>query len=215
MGTSSELLAVAIGERVRRARQARKWTLDRLAADAEVSRRQLVKVEQGETNPSIATLVALSDALGIAVSELVEAPSSHLVKVTRDGQAAQLWTGKNGGRGLLVATTRPPDLVELWEWELAPGDRHVSTAHTRGTRELLHVHEGTVALTVGEDEFQLSPGDAITFPGDSPHIYAHAGDSTARFSLSVYEPNAGAGDTTQRPSPKAASCDDDPSDTGI
>ena len=49
-----------------------------------------------------------------------------------------------GGRGVLVAGTEPPDVVELWDWTLGPGDTHVSEAHTAGTKELLQVQEGTV-----------------------------------------------------------------------
>jgi transcriptional regulator with XRE-family HTH domain len=67
-------LAAAIGARVRLARQARRWTLDRLAETAGVSRRMLVNVEQGVANPSVGTLRKLGDALGIGLPALVEPP---------------------------------------------------------------------------------------------------------------------------------------------
>ncbi len=51
MDSETSALAVAIGLRVRQERQARRWTLDRLAEAAAVSRRMLVNVEQGATNP--------------------------------------------------------------------------------------------------------------------------------------------------------------------
>ena len=63
MDDSTAALASAIGGRVRQERQARGWTLDRLAEAAGVSRRMLVNVEQGTVNPSVGTLLRISDAL--------------------------------------------------------------------------------------------------------------------------------------------------------
>ena len=65
------------------------------------------------------------------------------MKVTRRGDGAALWTSASGGRGVLVAGIEPPDVVELWDWTMAPGDQHVSEAHSPGTMELLQVQEGT------------------------------------------------------------------------
>lgn len=57
-------LASVIGARVKQERQARGWTLDQLAEAAGVSRRMVVSVEQGDVNPSVGTLLRLSEALG-------------------------------------------------------------------------------------------------------------------------------------------------------
>ena len=184
-------LASTIGARIRRERLAREWTLDRLADAAGVSRRQLVNIEQGEANPSIGTLLGMSDALGIALSALVEPPSSRVVRIARSGEGAELWTGGYGGRGVLLVSTQPPDVVVLWDWQMNPGDRHESEPHHQGTRELLHVHSGMVTLDVGDDRHELAADDAIMFPGDVPHAYGNSGTEPAHFSLTVYEPQMG------------------------
>ena len=67
MEVSAESLAHEIGVRIKQERSTRRWTLDHLAEVAGVSRRMLVKVEQGSVNPSIGTLLRLSDALGIGL----------------------------------------------------------------------------------------------------------------------------------------------------
>ena len=82
MDQSSAALALAIGVRVRQERQSRRWTLDQLAEAAGVSRRMVVNVEQGAANPSIGTLLRISDALGVGLPALVEAPEPSQVKVT-------------------------------------------------------------------------------------------------------------------------------------
>lgn len=186
-------LATAIGARVRQERQARGWTLDRLAEAAQVSRRMVVNVEQGATNPSVGTLLRLSDALGVGLPALVEPPRSKPVRVTRRGEGAALWTGDAGGRGVLVAGTERPDVVELWDWTLASGEQHESAAHTPGTKELLQVQQGTVAVTIAGQPVTLHAGDAVSFPGDVVHSYANPATGPARFSLAVFEPGVGAG----------------------
>jgi transcriptional regulator with XRE-family HTH domain len=193
MDADTALLATAIGERVRHERTARGWTLDRLADEAGVSRRMVVNVEQGAANPSVGTLLRLSSALGVGLPALVEPPERQAVSVTRSGAAPVLWRGQAGGSAHLVAATRTPDVVELWDWSLGPGDRHDGEAHSPGTQELLHVVAGTVAVCVGSDQVSLEAGDAVCFPGDVDHAYLNDGDTTARFALTVFEPRVGAG----------------------
>ena len=184
-------LASSIGERVRQERQSRRWTLDQLASVAGVSRRVVVNVEQGSTNPSVGTLLRLSDALGVGLPALVESTPTGTVRVTRAGEGAPLWSSGAGGRGVLVAGTTAPDVIELWDWTLTPDDCHTSEAHAAGTKELLQVREGRVRLTVDEQEVDLHPGDSATFSGAVPHAYANPGAEAARFTLAVFEPGVG------------------------
>lgn len=193
MDKSAAALASAIGARVKQERSSRRWTLDQLALAAGVSRRMVVSVEQGDVNPSVGTLLRLSDALGIGLPALVEPPQNTLVKVTRRGEGAALWSGDGGGRGVLVAGTAPPDVIELWDWSMAPGEVHDSEPHTAGTKELIHVQQGSIVVEVSDERVTLRAGDALSFAGDVAHSYANAGRGTARFALAVFEPGVGSG----------------------
>lgn len=181
-------LATAIGGRVKAERLSLGWTLDQLAEAAGVSRRMVVSVEQGEVNPSVGTLLRLSGALGVGLPQLVEPPEPGAVRVVRRGEGAVLWTGPSGGQGVLVAGAAPPDVVELWDWTLAPGEVHAGEAHAPGTRELVHVLQGKLTIDVPGQSVTLGNGDAAAFPGDVEHRYANPGRRPARFSLAVFEP---------------------------
>lgn len=194
MDEAAAKLAIAIGARVKQERAARGWTLDQLAAAASVSRRMVISVEHGEVNPSVGTLLRLSDALGVGLPALVEPPEARPVKVVRAGDGAQLWTGGAGAAASWLPAP-PPDVVELWDWWLGPGDRHASEAHAAGTEELIHVLEGTIAVEVDGQVITLEAGDAVSFPGDVDHAYANPRDIRARFALTVFEPGVG---TAQR-----------------
>ena len=197
MDASTAALASAIGVRVRQERQSRRWTLDHLAEVAGVSRRMVVNVEQGAANPSVGTLLRISDALGVGLPALVERPQAKPVKVIRHSDGAVLWSSESGGRGVLVAGTEPPDVVEMWDWTLGPGDRHVSEPHTPGTKELVQVQQGTVTIEVADQPMTLDGGDAVAFPGDVPHSYANPGTQPARFCLAVFEPGVGPGSRSE------------------
>jgi quercetin dioxygenase-like cupin family protein len=153
----------------------------------------VVSVEQGAVNPSVGTLLRLSDALGVGLPALVAPPTPAPIKVTRRGDGAELWRGDSGGRGILVAGTTPPDVVELWDWTLGAGDVHSSEAHTPGTQELIHVLDGSITVEVAAQSVTLETGDAVTFPGDVTHSYTNPGTAPARFSLAVFEPGVGGG----------------------
>src|SRR5215210_708087 len=161
-----------IGERVREHRTARGWTLHELADRSGVSRRMVINIEHGEGNPSIATLLRISDALGVGLPVLVDVERPVAVTITPAGQAPVLWRGPSGGQALLVAGTAPPDVVELWDWTMQPGEAHATEAHSAGTREMLLVLDGAVA-----------------------HGYATpAGAATpARFALTVFQPHVTGG----------------------
>lgn len=193
MDPTTASLASHIGGRIRRERQSRRWTLDQLATAAGVSRRMVVMIEQGTTNPSVGTLLRLSDALGVGLPSLVAPPQPDPVSVTRHGEGAALWTSEAGGRAVLVTGTGPPDVVELWDWHLAPEDHYDSEAHAAGTKELLQVHEGRVELDVAGQVVTLHAGDAVTFSGEAAHSYSNLGTTPARFSLAVFEPGVGSG----------------------
>lgn len=193
MDEGTATLASVIGSRVKQERQARRWTLDQLAVAAAVSRRMIVNVEQGTANPSVGTLLRISDALGVGLPALVGPARPGPVKVVRRGDGATLWRGEFGGRGVLVAGSRPPDVIELWDWTLGPGDRHTSETHAPGTKELVQVQQGTVTVEVADQSIALDLGDAVSFPGDVAHSYANPGKRPARFALAVFEPGVGSG----------------------
>lgn len=195
--TQAVLVNELIGHRVRQHRSARGWTLDELADRSGVSRRMVITIEHGEGNPSIATLLRISDALGVGLPALVDVERPRALTVTAAGQAPVLWRGPRGGQAMLVAGTEPPDVVELWDWTLHPGEEHSGDAHSAGTRELLLVLEGHLDLRVGDRTQRLEAGDSAAFAGDVAHGYATPADAAmpARFALTVFQPDVTGGRT--------------------
>jgi XRE family aerobic/anaerobic benzoate catabolism transcriptional regulator len=71
----SRLYLAKLGEEVRKLRQRRGITLNRLAQLSGLSDRFLIEVEKGKANPSVMTLVSLADALQTSLTDLLPGDS--------------------------------------------------------------------------------------------------------------------------------------------
>lgn len=186
-----EQVPEAVGRRVREARVSRGWTLDQLAEHSGVSRRMIVNVEAGASNASIATLLRLATSLQVGLADLVaESQRGQSLVVTPAAQLEPLWRGESGGSAVLVASAGTPDMLELWDWTLEPGETFESEPHRAGTRELLHVRSGQLVVTVDDEERSLRAGDGASLAADVRHSYACEGRRATRFSMTVLEPLA-------------------------
>lgn len=185
------VLIRAVARNTRRLRTIRGWSLDHLATRSGVSKGMLVHLEQGRTNPSLGSLCKVAETLGVSVAALVELDEAPSVRVVQPGEVARLWTGEDGSAGDLLVGSDERDHIELWHWALAPGDEHSADGHVDGTREMLHVTEGTLTLIVDEREYVIPAEGAALFHADRPHTYANRHPSEhLRLVMVVVQPDA-------------------------
>jgi transcriptional regulator with XRE-family HTH domain len=187
-GGPPDAVAAAVARNIGQMRQARRLSLDGLAGLSGVSRDMLVEIESARSNPSIATLSRLAEALDVSVAELVDLGADGTVRLVGPAEAARLWAGPEGGGAVLLVGSDGPDLLELWSWELKPRERHISDPHPAGTRELVHVTEGTLRLEVEGAVHDLPPGTSALLRSDRPHAYVCKGRRPVRFTMAVSEP---------------------------
>ncbi len=179
----------ALAANVREWRARRGWSQAELARRAGLSKGMLVQVEQAQTNPSIATLCKLANALGIALLKLVEVSAEPVVRRVTPADITWLWRGRSKGSAAgLVAGVEAPVPVELWEWRIGPRDGYDAVAHPAHTREFVYVLEGDASVTVGGVEVIVAAGECAVFQADRPHRYAAARGRATRFVMVVVEP---------------------------
>lgn len=188
-------VAAAVARTVRRLRTDRGWSLDTLASRAGVSKGVLVGLEQGGGNPSLGTLLRISDAFGVPLTRLVQVEEEPRIRILPADRQVALWRGESGGTGTLIAGTDPGDrpggghgpAMELWRWHLSPGETRESEPHRPGCREIMLVTDGALTLHAGPAERELGRGDAAVYPGDVPHAYHNHTDAPAEFTLAVLD----------------------------
>ena len=162
-----------IGSKVRRLRGSLGLTLGEVTKRSGISRAMLSRLETGDVMPSLETLVALTDALGVGLSSLFHelgtgAGSAQHVHRGEGLEVVRRGTKRGHTYHLLAADRGPrrafePFLVTLTDKsEVFPGFEHPGI-------EFIHLLEGSLTYRHGDASYTLKPGDSLTFPGSVPH----------------------------------------------
>lgn len=173
-------LARRVANNLRERRKARGLSLDQLAAASGVSRAALSQIETLKSNPSLSVLWKIAVGLEIPFSELLgdAGPTVDLLRRS-DAQVLRSTDGRLESRPV-----SPPGFareLEVYELRLAGRSTHAAEAHAPGTKELIVVLSGLLRMHVGNDRFELGPGDSLAFPADRPHAYENPAGGEARY----------------------------------
>ena len=165
--------AVDLGRTARRLREGQNLTLADVARRANISSAMLSRLETGRVSPSLETIVALSQALGVTASVLMqrvgaEDGGAQLIRAGEGLETVRSGTRRGHTYHLLAAQRGPrkvfePFLVTLNDRsEVFPGFQHPGI-------EFLHVLTGSLHYRHGRHTYVLRPGDTLTFRGDVAH----------------------------------------------
>ena len=187
VGADIDFVSAAVSTSVKTYRQQQKLSLDELSRRAGVSKGMLVEIEKGSANPSIAILCKIAAALGLSVADIVNVSADPLAHLVAEADIPVLWQGEKGGTARLLAGTQGPDMIELWHWQMFPGEAFESPGHPQRTYELLHVEEGELTLKVDEQVLAVPYGSSAVAKTAAPHSYANLGAQPLIFTMAVAE----------------------------
>ncbi|MFC5788727.1 cupin domain-containing protein [Agromyces tardus] len=192
-----------VGSELRRVRESRKLSLRAVASAVGVSASLLSQVETGKTQPSVSTLYALVNHLGISLDGLMG---------TAGTDSASLGLGAaNGGAGgeprvgrfsdSVVQRREDNPIIEMengvtWE-RMAVGNSAIadplivtyppSGSSSREGKLMRHaaleygvIIEGRLTLRIDFESYDLEPGDSFCFDANRPHLYINQTDEPAR-----------------------------------
>jgi transcriptional regulator with XRE-family HTH domain len=173
-------LARRVATNLREKRKTRGLSLDDLAGASGVSRAALSQIETLKSNPSLSVLWKIAVGLQIPFSELLgdAGPSVNLLRRS-DAQVLRSSDGRLESRPVTPAGFSRE--LEVYELRLAGRSSHAAEGHAPGTKELIIVLAGLLRMHVGNDKFELGPGDSLAFPADRPHVYENPGGGEARY----------------------------------
>jgi transcriptional regulator with XRE-family HTH domain len=167
-----------LGSSIRSTRILKGLKLREVAERAACSESLLSKVENGHANPSLAVLERVADALQVSVATLLS-PVDHTRIVARAGERAVV---RIDGRG-----SRAERLIPAGQGHLLEGHLHVlaAGAGSEGTlahegEEVGYVISGRLRLTLGNEAYDLDPGDSFAFRSEIPHRYINPGTTQTR-----------------------------------
>ena len=157
-----------LGTRLRDLRTGRGWTLDELARQAGLSKSYLSRIEDGERQPSLASLLSLTQAYGIALAALFAEPAEEntYCTVLRAGALPpQLGNGLTYTplSNLEHKSSMQPIRV------IVPAQRDGDEMYQHGGEEWLFVLSGTLRLALADEVHTLRSGDSAHFDARVPH----------------------------------------------
>lgn len=187
-----------VGSELRRVRESRKLSLRTVASAVGVSASLLSQVETGKTQPSVSTLYALVNYLGISLDGLLRAEPT--APGSSPAPTAAEPSGNRRSDGVVQRRQDNP-VIEMengvtWE-RLAVGDSSVAdplivTYQPSGSssvegKMMRHsgieygvLLEGRLTLRLDFETYELEPGDSFCFDSNRPHLYVNQSDQTAR-----------------------------------
>jgi len=159
---------VAIGSRLRAARKAQQLTIDEVARITGLTKGFLSRVERDMTSPSVSSLITLCDVLSISVGSLFEAPDVQFVPA---GTGPRINLGGVDTEERLLSP-RSESRVQVIRSVIEPGGHGGEELYAVAADvDVLHVLSGRIEVRFSDQDWELGPGDSLTFNGHEPHSW--------------------------------------------
>ncbi|WP_336646038.1 helix-turn-helix domain-containing protein [Microbacterium sp. USHLN186] len=155
---------------LRREREAAALSVSELARRAGVSKATISQLESGSGNPSVETLWAIGDALGVPFATLVEerAPAARLIRL---GEHTGVPSAASPYAATLLSAAAPGTRRDIYLIQAEPGEPRRSVPHRSGTTEHVVLVSGRALVGPDDDPQLLHPGDYLSYAGDAPHVF--------------------------------------------
>ncbi|MCW5251464.1 MULTISPECIES: helix-turn-helix domain-containing protein [unclassified Streptomyces] len=171
----------AVGRTIRSLRVRQGITMVHLAGRAGISQSYLSEIETGKASPSLTTLFALAEQLGMTPAGLLRPPvREDEIAVVRAGEAADAYpVSDTTGHVRFRAVLRHGPL-SVSEFAAAPGD-DLTGDFSHSGYEAIYVAHGSLNVTLaGREPVLLTAGDTMSYPGEIPHSWQVAGTGPVR-----------------------------------
>jgi transcriptional regulator with XRE-family HTH domain len=173
---------VNVGQRLRELRLGRNLSIRALAERSGLNVNTFSLIENGKTSPSVSTLQQIAQALQVPISAFFETAHDHSkVVYQKAGQRphaifahGEVW---DLGAGMSRLGAEP--LVIALNPRADSGKHPI--VHTG--REFVYCLEGRVAYGVGDETYQLDPGDSLMFEAYLPHHWQNLNETASRLLL--------------------------------
>jgi mannose-6-phosphate isomerase-like protein (cupin superfamily)/DNA-binding XRE family transcriptional regulator len=170
----------SIGEKLRALRLRKKMGLVELGRHSGLSPALLSKIERGRLVPTLPTLLRISLVFSVGLEHFFTDPATRpTLAVVRRGERQRFpeRQGEKQPAYYFESLDFPAvdRLMSAYFVEFEPAGEAAPRRHHHPGAECLYIVSGRLAITVGEEEFELSVGDSMYFDSSVPHAYRRVG----------------------------------------
>ena len=162
---------VRIGTRLRAARLAQRLTIEAVADATGLTKGFISRLERDAASPSVASLVAVCEVIGLRVGDLFDPPDTAVV---RAGDGRQINFGGADARERLLTPGTQQQLEVIHSIIDGGGQGGDELYSLDCDTEFVYVVAGSVQVVLEDETITLGQGDAMTFPGRAPHTWRNA-----------------------------------------
>jgi transcriptional regulator with XRE-family HTH domain len=173
-----------LGKTIQRLRKAYNLSLSELAEQSGVAKSIISQIERNETNPTLATIWRLSQALDISIERVLAAHEDDpFIEVTPRADTPVLVSEDGKVTLAIVGWIQTVEWLQWYEVTAEPGGELDSEGHQRGSVECLSVTSGTFEVEVSGRIERVEAGGTARYRCDRRHTIRNIGDTPATASM--------------------------------
>ena len=186
MKTKPSSVPPRIGVALHKIRQEHKLSLDQVARSSGVSKSMLSQIERDLTNPTIATLWRLTNALGVNIEDLLRGKDrAQGIEHIPANAVPHTSSSDNKCRVRILGPLELAGRVEWYEMSFDPHGALISDPHEPGTMEHLTVIDGKLSVESGSRRQLVAKGETVRYRADQHHAIRNLTAKAARALLVV------------------------------
>ncbi len=179
LGVSSQL-----GKTVQRLRKASGLSLSELSERAGVAKSIISQIERNETNPTLATIWRVAQALDVSIERMLQAADDEpFVEKSSRGDTPLLVSDDGRCRLAITGWIKTVEWLQWYDFQADPGGILESEAHQRGSIECLSVIEGELEVEVAGTRDRARAGETLRYRCDRPHTIRNRAAAAARATM--------------------------------
>ena len=165
-------LSGQLGKTVQRLRKAYNLSLSELSEQSGVAKSIISQIERNETNPTLATIWRLAQALDVSIEQGAAGSRGRALRREDPARATRPILVSDDGRCRLaiIGWIKTVEWLQWYDFTAEPGGVLESDAHQRGSIECLSVLEGELEVEVAGRDRARAGGETLRYRCDRPHV---------------------------------------------
>ena len=178
LDAGAQVLSGQLGKTIQRLRKAYNLSLSELAEQSGVAKSIISQIERNETNPTLATIWRLSQALDISIERVLAAADDELFLEKSSRADTPILQSQDGKMRLaIIGWVKTVEWLQWYDVRSEPGGVLEAEGHQRGSVECLSVLDGAFEVEVGGIRQRAAAGETLRYRCDRPHTVRCTGDA--------------------------------------
>ncbi len=180
----AQALSGQLGATIQRLRKAYNLSLSELSQQSGVAKSIISQIERNETNPTLATIWRLSQALDVSIERVLQtAEDEPFLEKTSKAETPILLSDDGKCRLAIIGWIKTVEWLQVYDFSADPGGVLESDPHQRGSVECLTLREGELEVEVAGVVETAKAGETLRYRCDRPHIIRNRGAVPAQATM--------------------------------